>query len=63
MSYPGSYPQSWTLTHNAAELERAGHSVYYRGDRAHHDTATCRKCYDEARQRLDQNRKAAASCD
>jgi hypothetical protein len=39
-----SYPQSWTLTHNADELRRTGHTVYERGDGFHHDPIYCGKC-------------------
>jgi hypothetical protein len=47
-----TYPQSWTLVRNGPELERAGHTVYRRGDGFHHWTAVCSKCREQAEQRV-----------
>lgn len=47
MSYP-RHTQSWTLTSNWRELVTSGHTVYYRGDGAHHDTGICSKCRTDA---------------
>ena len=51
--YPGSYPQSWTTMYydSARRLEADGHTIYHRGDGAHHDSGTCGKCREEAAQK------------
>lgn len=46
------YPQSWTRTNNDIDLKRLGHTVYYRGDGAHHDSTICSKCREEAAKKI-----------